>query len=50
MEDIAQCRALWSVLLIKYYSGAKIKKNEMGRACGMYWGQDVCIEGCGAKT
>jgi len=24
------------VLPTKYYSGNKIKKNEMGRACGMY--------------
>ena len=37
---------MYSVLLTKYYSGDQIK-NEMGRACGMYGGQDKCIQGFG---
>ena len=27
------------------YLGDQIKKNEMGRACGTYWGQGRCIMG-----
>ena len=36
MEKTTQRGALYSVLLIKYYSGEQIKKNEMGRACSTY--------------
>ena len=36
MGDIAQCGVLWSVVLTKFYSSNKVKKNEMGRACGTY--------------
>jgi hypothetical protein len=27
-------------LLIKYYSGNEIKKNEIGRSCGRYGGRE----------
>ena len=27
----------------------QIKKNEMGRACGMYGGQERCIQSFGGK-
>jgi hypothetical protein len=27
-----------------------MKRNEMGGACGMYEGQDWCMEGFGAET
>jgi hypothetical protein len=29
--------------------GDQIKKNEMGRACGMYWGEEMCIQDFGGK-
>jgi hypothetical protein len=32
------------VLLTKYYSSDKIKKNEMGGVSGNYGGQEKCIE------
>ena len=34
----------------KYYSGDQIKRNEMGRACGMYRGVARCVQGCGEET
>ena len=30
------------MLFTKYYSGDKIKWNEMGRACGMYGKRNAC--------
>jgi hypothetical protein len=31
-----------------YYLGNQTKKNEMGRACGTYGGQEKCLQGfCG---
>jgi len=36
VEKTTSRGALWSVLFSKYYSGDQIKKNEMGRACGMH--------------
>ena len=35
------------VLLTKYYLGDQIKKNELGRTCGIYEGEDRYIEGFG---
>jgi hypothetical protein len=35
------------VLLTKCYLGDKIKKNELGRACSMYGGEERYIEGFG---
>ena len=37
-----------SVLLTKHYSGDQIK-NEMGRACGMYGGQERCKQDFGGE-
>jgi hypothetical protein len=34
----------------QYYSGDKIKKNEMGRSCGMYGRQEKVIWGFGGET
>jgi hypothetical protein len=31
--------ASWFLLLTKYYSGAEIKEDEMGGACGTYRGK-----------
>jgi hypothetical protein len=41
---------LCSVCLIKYYSGAQIKKNKIGWACGMNGRQERCIQGFGEET
>ena len=38
------------VLLTEYYSGDKIKKNQMGGACGMCGEQERCIQGFGGET
>jgi len=38
-----------SILLVKYYSGDKIKGDEMGRTCGTN-GEENCIEGFGWVT
>jgi hypothetical protein len=36
------------ILPTKYYSSDKIKKNEMGWACGTFEGEESCTEGfCG---
>jgi hypothetical protein len=50
VEKNTQRATLWSVLLNKYCSGVRIKKNEMGRTCGMYTGRKVhpAFGGCGA--
>ena len=39
-----------SIVLTKYCPGNQIKKNEMGRACGMYGREDRCTHGFGVKT
>jgi hypothetical protein len=31
------------VVFTKYHWGSKIKRNEMGRTCGTYGGEDACI-------
>jgi hypothetical protein len=33
-----------------YYSGDQIEKNEMGGACGMYGGEERCIQCFGGET
>jgi len=38
------------VLLIKYYSGDQINKNEVGGACGFYGGYWRCMEGFGREA
>ena len=40
---------IWSVLLTIYYLGNQIK-NEMGGACGIYGGQERCLQGFGGDT
>jgi hypothetical protein len=32
------------------YLGDQIKKNEMGRVCGMYGGEEMCMQGFGGET
>jgi len=39
-----------SVLLTQYYSGDKIKKNEMGEACSAYEGDDRRVQSFGGET
>jgi hypothetical protein len=38
------------VLLTQYCAGGKIKKNEMGRACGAYGGGERCAQGVGGEA
>ena len=45
MENTSQRGTLLRVLLTKYFSGGKIKKNEMGRACSSYGVQERCMQG-----
>jgi hypothetical protein len=33
-------KSFTSCTISKYYSGDKIKKHEMGGACGMYWEEE----------
>ena len=40
----------WSVLLTEYCASDKIKKNEMGGACGAYVGGERCVQGFGGET
>jgi len=46
-KTFKQWRAVWSILLAKYYSGDQIRKDEMGRACGIYGGEEKCMQGRG---
>jgi hypothetical protein len=39
-----------SVLLTQYCGGGKIKKNEMGWACGAYGGGERCTQGFGGEA
>jgi hypothetical protein len=39
-----------NVLLIQYCAGGKIKKNEMGWACGAYGGGESCAQGFGGEA
>ena len=34
----------------QYYSRDKIKKNEIGEACGTWGGEERCIQGLGGET
>jgi hypothetical protein len=37
-------------MLTHCFSGDKIKKNEMDRACGSDWGGERCVQGFGGQT
>jgi hypothetical protein len=37
-------------ILFGYCAGGKIKKNEMGRACGTYGGGERCAQGFGGEA
>jgi len=50
MEKIAYWGAYGSLLLTQYYAGGKIEKNEMGGACGSYWGGESCAQGSSGET
>jgi hypothetical protein len=39
-----------SVLLTQYCSGDKIERNEMGRECRVYGGEERRIQGFGGET
>jgi hypothetical protein len=41
---------LYAFVLIIYYSGDQIKKNEMDRACGTYGEEERCTKGFGGET
>jgi hypothetical protein len=34
----------------QYCAGGKIKKNEMGWACGVYGGGEMCAQGFGGEA
>jgi hypothetical protein len=48
VKEIKSRGALLS-LLTKYYSGDKIKKNEVGRACSTYVAGEKCIQDFGVE-
>jgi hypothetical protein len=50
VEKTTQRGRLCSVLLTKYYSGYKIKKNEMGRACSTIGKAEKCVQGFSGGT
>ena len=37
-------------LLIQYCSGDKIETNEMGGACSVHGGDEMCTQGFGGET
>jgi hypothetical protein len=37
-------------ILVQYCAGGKIKKNEMGWACGAYGGGERCAQGFGGEA
>jgi hypothetical protein len=37
-------------LLTQYCAGGKIKKNDMGWACGVYGGGERCAQGVGGEA
>jgi hypothetical protein len=39
-----------NVFLTQYCAGSKIKKNEMGWACGAYRGGESCAQGFGGEA
>ena len=43
-------RSLMAVLLTQYCASDKIKKNEMGGACGTYGGRERRVQGIGGET
>ena len=49
-EVRGEWRKLHNVPLAQYCSGDKIKKNGMGRACSMYGGKEMHIQGFGIET
>jgi hypothetical protein len=38
------------MLFTKYHSGDQVKKNEMGRVCSTYGGEERYIRGLAGKT
>ena len=50
MEKTEWRGTLIPALLLKYYLGYEIKKNEMGGACGTYGTQERCIQGFVGET
>jgi hypothetical protein len=53
-NTIFLCRLLYlnlrKVKVGKYCAGGKIKKNEMGWACGAYGGGERCAQGVGGEA
>jgi hypothetical protein len=43
-------RSLMIVLLTQYCSGDQIEKNEMGRVCRAYGGEERCIQDFGGEN
>jgi hypothetical protein len=41
---------VYRYVLTQYCVGGKIKKNEMGWACGVYGGGERCAQGVGGEA
>jgi hypothetical protein len=50
VEKTTQQETLCCVPLTKYNSGDQIKNNQIGRACSMCGGKEMCIQGFGGET
>jgi hypothetical protein len=50
VEKSKQREIVFSVLLTKYFSGDRTKKNEMGERCSTYGRQKRCLQGSGGET
>ena len=38
------------MIVAQYCAGDEIEKNEVGRACSTYGGEELCIQGFGGET
>jgi hypothetical protein len=48
-EAVAILVCIWEVLVMKY-SGDQIKHYVMGGGCGIYGGEEKCVQGFGGET
>ena len=41
---------IYYMLMYAQISSVNLEKNEMGEACGAYWGGERCAQGSGGET